>query len=67
MDAGGEEIGRLTKVIGDEQKDIFSGITWRHGVLGSEHYVPADSIGTLTADAVHLTVSSEQAQQEPPG
>jgi hypothetical protein len=67
LDAAGAEIGKLSEVLGDEQKDIFSGITWRDGLLGTEHYVPADSIGELTTDAVHLTVSGEQARQERPG
>ena len=66
VDAGGAEIGKLSDVIADEQKDIFSGIRWRHGILGSEHYVPAALIGELTDQAVHLTVSGEEAQQEQP-
>lgn len=67
VDSNGAEIGKLAGVLGDEQKDIFSGITWREGLLGAEHYVPADSIGELTAEAVHLTIGAGQARQEPPG
>ena len=66
IDSSGAEVGHLSEVIADEQKDIFSGIKWRHGILGSEHYVPADLIGDLTSEAVHLTVSGDEAQQEPP-
>jgi uncharacterized protein YrrD len=68
LDAGGDEIGKVSEIVADEQKDIFSGIRWRHGILGSQHYVPADLIETLTADAVHLRVSADEAQQqEQPG
>lgn len=67
VDAGGEEIGHLTEVVADVQKDIFSGLKWRHGIIGSEHFVPAASIGELTSEAVHLTVSGDDAQHELPG
>jgi uncharacterized protein YrrD len=68
LDVNGDEIGKVSEVIADEQKDIFSGIRWRHGILGSQHYVPADMIDTLTADAVHLRLSADDAQrQEQPG
>jgi uncharacterized protein YrrD len=67
LDSNGEEIGRLSEVVADQQKDIFSGITWRHGILGSEHYVPADLIGELTSEAVHLSVDAGEAQRQTPG
>jgi uncharacterized protein YrrD len=67
VDGTGDEIGHLTEVVADVQKDIFSGIKWRHGILGSEHFVPAAFIGELTTEAVHLTVSGDDAQQELPG
>jgi DNA end-binding protein Ku len=40
----GEEIGKVSTVVADVQKDIFSGIAFKHGFLGSEHFVPADDI-----------------------
>jgi hypothetical protein len=67
VDATGTEIGKVSEVIADEQKDIFSGIQWRQGILGEEHYVPADLIDELTPGAVRLLVSGDDAQQEPPG
>jgi hypothetical protein len=67
VDAGGEEIGKVSEVVADEQKDIFSGIHWRHGILGEEHYVAADLIEELTAGAVRLSVSAEDARGERPG
>jgi uncharacterized protein YrrD len=59
----GEEIGKVSSVVADVQKDIFSGISFKHGFLGSEHFVPADDIGELTDRGVHLNLSAEQAQE----
>jgi len=67
IDATGAEIGKVSQVVADEQKDIFSGIQWRQGILGDEHYVPADLIDELTEGAVRLRVAGDEAQQEPPG
>jgi uncharacterized protein YrrD len=59
----GEEIGKVSTVVADVQKDIFSGISFKHGLLGSEHFVPAEAIGELTDQAVHLNLSADQAQE----
>ena len=63
FDARGREIGRVAEVVADEQKDIFSGIGFRHGFLGSEHFVPADQIDALTERGVHLKLSAEEAER----
>ena len=60
----GNELGRVHEVIADLQKDIFSGITFRDGVLSGERFVPAASIDTITTDEVRLTVSSDEAEQK---
>ena len=57
----GVEIGRVATVVADEQKDIFSGVTFRPGLLGGERFVPADSIDRLTSSAVHLTITEAEA------
>ena len=67
IDSTGAEVGKVSEVVADEQKDIFSGIQWREGMLGNEHYVPADLIEELTSAAVRLRVSGDDARQELPG
>ena len=57
----GEELGKVDAVIADRQKDIFSGITFRPGVLGTPVFVPADKVDRLTNEAVHLSISAADA------
>ena len=64
--ADGEDVGKLSSVIADEQKDIFSGITFRHGLLNREHFVPADQVDTMTTERVKLRLSSQQAENLEP-
>lgn len=58
----GTELGRVHEVVADRQKDIFSGITFRDGVLSGERFVPAATIDTITSEEVRLTVSSAEAE-----
>ena len=62
----GAEVGRVATVVADEQKDIFSGVTFRPGLLDGQRFVPASAIDRLTQAAVHLNISSEQAAELDP-
>ena len=59
-----EELGRVAEVIADRQKDIFSGVTFRSGLLGQDRFVPADLIDRMTADEVRLSVSAAAAEEK---
>lgn len=58
----GEQVGKVSEVVADPQKDIFSGIAFRHGLLDHERFAPADLVETITSESVHLRVSAEQAE-----
>ena len=58
------ELGKVHQVVADTQKDIFSGVTYKHGLLGSEHFVPADLIEDITEEEVRLSVSTSDAEQK---
>lgn len=62
--ADGTELGKVHEIIADRQKDIFSGLTFRDGILSGERFVPASAIDSITTEEVRLTVSSENAEQE---
>jgi hypothetical protein len=64
----GEQVGKVDAVIADRQKDIFSGITFRPGVLGTSLFVPAEKIDRLSEEAVHLVIAAaDTAGLEPYG
>ncbi len=60
----GTELGRVHEVIADRQKDIFSGITLRDGLLGGDSFIPAELIGAITGDEVQLTVTGDEAKDK---
>lgn len=63
VSSDGEQVGKVGEVIADREKDIFSGITFKPGLLDSAVFVPADKIGDLTAAEVRLTISASDAAQ----
>ena len=62
--ADGTELGRVHEVIADRQKDIFSGVTFRDGVLGKDQFVPAALVDRLTSEQVLLTASAAEAKEK---
>ena len=59
-----EELGRVAEIVADRQKDIFSGLTFRSGLLGRDRFVPADLIDRMTSDEVRLAVSADAAEEK---
>jgi hypothetical protein len=55
----GTDIGKVTDVIADREKDIFSGISFRSGILDQERFAPADQIDEITTVAVRLRLDPE--------
>ena len=62
----GEELGKVTTVVADRAKDIFSGIAFKHGLLGSDHFVPAANVREITEGSVLLSLSAAAAKDLSP-
>jgi len=67
-DATGNEIGKVGELTGDENHDIFDGLTVNTGVLGGAKYVPSERVKEIRTGVVMLDVSldSLQAFEKPP-
>ena len=57
----GEEVGKVGEVIADREKDIFSGITFKPGMMDSALFIPADRISDLTDTEVTLSIPAADA------
>lgn len=57
----GEQIGKVGEVIADREKDIFSGITFKPGLMEAALFIPVDKIGDLTDTEVTLTIPASEA------
>jgi sporulation protein YlmC with PRC-barrel domain len=59
----GKEIGKISQVVGDVTKDIFSGIAFRPGILQHPRFAPADLVDAITTESVRLSITSEEAER----
>ncbi len=66
VDSDGEEVGRISTVVADETKDIFSGIAFRHGRFEGERFVPADLIEEMTEERVRVRLRAGEVDDLEP-
>ncbi len=59
----GEAIGHVTSVDADEQKDIFSGLELRTGLLGGKRYVPSERVAGIVEGEIALDVTGDALQE----
>ena len=57
VDRDGREAGKVESVLGDEEKDIFTGLAISTGLLGKPRYVPAERIVSIVEGRVALDLS----------
>jgi hypothetical protein len=62
FDAEGGDIGRVHEVTGDENADIFDGLSIKRGVLGKDRYVPSENVGEIREGEVHLALTRAQVE-----
>lgn len=62
IDETGEEIGHVDEVRGDENADIFDGITVSHGILSKPTYVPSEDVGQILEGEVHLSLARDAVE-----
>ena len=63
FDAAGGELGYVDEITGDENVDIFDGLTISHGVLSKPHYVPSENVARILEGEVHLSLSHADVEK----
>ena len=70
VDRDGEEVGTVDEILGDENADIFDGLSVRSGALTDARYVPSEQVEEITEGTVRLGLTRaevEASQADPPG
>ena len=71
VNASGERIGRVRELTGDEDHDIFDGLTVGTGILSRQKYVASEHVveireGIVVIDLSRSAVEALQRYKEPP-
>jgi hypothetical protein len=69
--ADGTQFGTVDEILGDTVADIFDGLTVATGLVGKPRYVAAELVDSIDTEAVHLTITADEADRleeyTPPG
>lgn len=60
----GKEIGKVSHILADVQKDIFDGIGFKEHLLGAEEMLPASAVDVITNRKVTLTLTSDEVKEK---
>ena len=55
-DADGNEVGKVQEITGDENADIFDGLSIKERSFAADKYVPAEVVDRIEDGAVHLSI-----------
>jgi hypothetical protein len=62
FDVEGDDVGRVDEITGDENVDIFDGLTVSKGILSKPKYVPSENVAQIVEGEVHLSLSRAQVE-----
>jgi hypothetical protein len=62
VDRNGEEVGTVDEVTGDENADIFDGLSISSGFFGGPRYVPSEQVDEITEGTVTLALTKDEVE-----
>jgi uncharacterized protein DUF2171 len=70
VDREGADVGTVDEILGDQNADIFDGLSVRAGALSGSRYVPSEHVAEITEGTVQLDLAAgeiETLDADPPG
>jgi hypothetical protein len=64
--ADGTEVGKVSKIVGDADADIFTGLAVKRHALADEQLVEAERVRGIWEDRVELDLSADALEALPP-
>jgi uncharacterized protein YrrD len=61
----GEAVGKVSRIVGDHDADVFTGLAIDVDVIGPERFVPSERVQAIWPDRVDLALSKKQIEQLP--
>jgi hypothetical protein len=63
--AEAEAVGRVSRVVGDADADVFTGLAIKLGPLGSERFVPSERVRGIWPDRVDVDLPRAAMEELP--
>jgi hypothetical protein len=65
VSADGQTVGRVSRVVGDPDADIFTGLAVNVAILGADRFVPSERVATIRPGRVELTLAAGEIERLP--
>ena len=65
VSADGEVVGRVSRVVGDPDADIFTGLAVDVAILGADRFVPSERVKTIRPGSVELAIAAAEVERLP--
>jgi hypothetical protein len=59
----GSKLGTVEEVLGDQEHDIFDGLSVATGLLGKPRYVPAELVQEIVEGSIRLSIGQDEAER----
>jgi hypothetical protein len=60
-----EKAGTVSRVVGDPDADVFTGLAVKVGILSGERFVPSESVEAIWADRVEVSLTKAELETLP--
>jgi hypothetical protein len=61
----GEEAASVSRVVGDPDADIFTGLAVKSGLLGTERFVPSEQVTGIWPSRVQVALARDELESLP--
>jgi len=61
----GEKAGTVSRVVGDTDADVFTGLAIKIGILGGERFVPSERVKGIWTDRVEVDLARSELENLP--
>jgi len=61
----GIDVGTVSRVVGDADADVFTGLAIKLRALGHEHFAPSEQVRAIWPDRVDLSLTEQQVKKLP--
>jgi hypothetical protein len=62
----GDTGATVSRVVGDPEADVFSGLAVKHGAFGGEHLVPSERVAAIYPDRIEVDLTNAELERLPP-
>ena len=65
VSADGQAVGRVSRVVGDPDADIFTGLAVNVAILGADRFVPSERVTAIWPARVELGMTAAEVERLP--